>query len=106
MDHCIYDPYIFPNSPYSLGDLPFPATNITVNVSGCNSFKALRSLLERLSVGGLDFEVQGLFFSRSFTAFSVVISLFGFVLKLTALKVKVKAKVFHEKIGFSFGQIS
>ena len=36
-------------------DLPLSAGKIAIDVSDCNSFKALHSSLDRLSLGGLGF---------------------------------------------------
>ena len=74
-------------------DLPFSAGKITVDVSDCNSFKALHSSLDRLSLGGLEFWSERLTlawivsassFSRSFTTSPLVamIWLLGSVLEV------------------------
>ena len=74
-------------------DLPLSAGKITIDVSDCNFFRALRSSLDRLSLGGLEFWsvrlilariVSASSFSRSFTASSIVakISLVGSVLEV------------------------
>ena len=71
-------------------DLSFSAGKITIDVSDCNSFKALRTSLDRLSLGGLEFRsvrltlarIVSIFsFSRPFTLSSILamISLLGSV---------------------------
>ena len=77
----------------SLKDLPLSAGKTTFDVADCNSFKALRSSLDRLSLEGLEFRsvrltlariVSASSFSSSLTASSIaaMISLFGSALEV------------------------
>ena len=74
-------------------DLPFSAGKIAIDLSDCNSFKILRPLLDKISLGGLESwslrfilgqVVSASSFSRSFTVSSIVamVSLLGSVLEV------------------------
>ena len=110
MDHYLYDPYIFRNSPHTIKDeeLPLSAGKTTIDVLECDSFKALCSFLDRLSLGGLEFWSVKLIlawivlvssFSRSFTASSIVamVSLLGSVWS------NWEVRDLCEKTGFNMG---
>ena len=51
-------------------DLSFSAGKITIDVSDCNSFKALRSYYERLSLEDLEFWSVRLILARLVLAYS------------------------------------
>ena len=54
----------------SLKDLPLSAGKTTFDVADCNSFKALRSSLDRLSLEGLEFRSVRLTLARIVSASS------------------------------------